>query len=50
MKKIRRKLLTILFFVIFILMESISLAAFQSAKAEELDRDERIQEMLVQTV
>lgn len=50
MKKIRRKLLTILFFVIFILLESISLAAFQTAKVEELDKDERIQEMLIQTV
>lgn len=50
MKKIRRKLLTVLFFVIFILMESISLATFQNARVEELEKDERIQEMLVQTV
>lgn len=50
MKKIRRKLLTILFFVIFILMESISLAAFQNARVEELDKEERIQEMIIQTV
>lgn len=50
MKKIRRKLLTILFFVIFILMESISLAAFQSVSVEEKDKRERIQEMVVQTV
>lgn len=50
MKKIRRKLLTILFFGIFILMESISLATFQSARVEELDKEEQIQEMIIQTV
>lgn len=50
MKKIRRKLLTILFFVIFILMESISLATFQSARIEEKQKKENIQEMIVQTV
>lgn len=50
MKKIRRKLLTILFFVIFILMESISLAAFQNASTEETKKKENVQEMIVQTV
>lgn len=50
MKKIRRKLLTILFFVIFILMESISLATFQSTRMEEIQKKERIQEMVLQTV
>lgn len=50
MKKIRRKLLTILFFVIFILMESISLAAFQNASIEETKKKENVQEMIVQTV
>ena len=50
MKKIRRKLLTILFFVIFILMESISLATFQNASIEEENKKERIQEMVGQTV
>ena len=50
MKKMRRKLLTVLFFVIFILMDSISLATFQSARVEELDKEERIQEMIIQTV
>ena len=50
MKKIRRKLLTILFFVIFILMESISLAAFQTASIEETKKKENVQEMIVQTV
>lgn len=50
MKKIRRRLLTILFFVIFILMESISLATFQSTRVEEKQKKERIQEMVLQTV
>jgi len=50
MKKIRRKLLTILFFVIFILMESISLATFQNASIEETKKKENVQEMIVQTV
>lgn len=50
MKKIRRRLLTILFFVIFILMESISLATFQSTRVEETQKRERIQEMVVQVV
>ncbi len=50
MKKMRRQLLTVLFFVIFILMESISLATFQNARVEELDKEERIQEMIIQTV
>ena len=49
MKKIRRKLLTILFFVIFILMESISLATFQNASVEKTQKKERIQEMVIQT-
>lgn len=50
MKKMRRKLLTILFFVIFILMESISLATFQSVRTEETEKKDRIQEMVAQTV
>ena len=50
MKKIRRKLLTILFFVIFILMESISLATFQNASIDETKKKEKVQEMVVQTV
>ena len=50
MKKIRRRLLTILFFVIFILMESISLATFQNASIEETKKKEKVQEMIVQTV
>lgn len=49
MKKIRR-LLTILFFVIFILMESISLATFQNVRIEETQKKEKIQEMIVQAV
>lgn len=50
MKKIRRRLLTILFFVIFILMESISLATFQNVRIEETQKKEKIQEMIVQAV
>ena len=50
MKKIRRKLLTILFFVIFILMESISLAYFQNSSAEETEKKDRLQEIVIQTV
>lgn len=48
MKKIRRKLLTILFFAIFILMESISLAAFQSARVEENEKKENLQQMVAE--
>lgn len=50
MKKIKRRILTVLFFVIFILMGSISLATFQNLKIEESQKENRIQEMLSQTV
>lgn len=47
MKKLKRKLTILLIFVIFILMETISLATYQTSKAKEIDKKSQIQKMIL---
>lgn len=48
MKKMKLRLLTVLFFVIFVFIESISFATFQTSTIKETEKKEQIQKMITQ--
>ena len=50
MKKMKLRLLTVLFFVIFVFIESISFATFQTSTIKETEKKEQIQKMITQEV